>query len=202
MLNALTIAAATLALLSSTAATESASATSRGSCSSLGGQTVLRTRTVRIFTLPGRFSTNRDFYGCLARRGSPFRLSLVEYEGVIVNKRLIRVAGRYATLVQTIPSQDTSGDLVVVRSLTTGRAVYVGPRGTLGMVRDVVSTPTGAAAFIYDPGAAVREVRVTRPKDIAVDHGPDIDPNSLELSRDGRSVIYVKAGERRVAPIP
>ena len=54
---------------------------------------------------------------------SAFRISLIEYEGVNIDKRSIRVAGRYVTLVQTIPLQDTSADLVVVRDLVTGRSV-------------------------------------------------------------------------------
>lgn len=192
-----------LALLVGLFASDTAGAAPKLRCPGAGGKTVLRTKAVRVFTLPGRFSTNRDYYGCVHRKGRAFRISLIEYEGVIIDKRSIRVTGRYVALVQTIPLQDTSADLVVVRSLVTGRATHVRPRRVLGRVRDLVVKPTGSVAFIHDPSNAVRQLRVTTTNgETVVDQGPDIDPTSLELSPDGRSVTYLKAGERRSAPIP
>lgn len=190
-------------LLGGLAAPEPANAASRLRCPGAGGKTVLRTKAVRIFTLPGRFSTNRDYYGCLYSAKSAFRISLIDYDGPTVPRRSIRLAGRYVALVQDYVLQDTSSDFVIVRDLMTGRSVYVGPRRVFGRVRDLVLKRTGSMAFVHEPFNDVRQLRVTKATgDTIVAQGQDIAPTSLELSSDRRSVTYLKAGERRSVPLP
>lgn len=194
-----------LALVIGFFAPDTAGAASTLRCPGAGGKTVVRTKSVRVFTLPGRFSTNRDYYACLYRKKKAFRITLIDYGGSDVHRRSIRLAGRYVALVQNAAIQDTSSEFVVVRDLTTGRAVYAGPR-PFGMVRDLVLKRTGSTAFIYEPSDDVRQLRVTGATgatgDMIVDQGQDIDPLSLELSPDRTLVTYLKAGERRSAPIP
>lgn len=190
-----------LALLIGSFTPDMAGAAPALSCPGAGGKTVVRTKSVRVFTLPGRFSTNRDYYACLYREKRAFRITLIDYEGPTVNRRSIRLAGRYVALVQSAAIQDTSSEFVVVRDLVTGRAAYAGPR-PFGMVRNLVLKRTGSAAFIYEPSDDVRQLRVASATgDMIVDQGQDIDPGSLELSPDRRSVTYLKAGERRSAPL-
>lgn len=101
-----------------------------------------------------------------------------------------------------------------MRDLATGRAVYRGP-GVNGEVRDIVVKPNGVTAFMFEtfqgvgappPGEPARpltQVRVaTSTSDRVVDQAQDVDPTSLELSPDGRSITYLKAGERRSASLP
>lgn len=189
-------------------------------CPGAGGKTVVRTSEVRIFTRVSpyfREPDNPDYYGCIYRRKKAFRVSLIDSYGVVVEEDLIRLAGRYVALVQDIGSAGDcdTGDEVVVRDLATGRAVYLGPRGLNGDVRDMTVKPNGVTAFTYEtfPGVGplppdeqarrLTQIRVASSKsDIVVDQGPDIDPTSLELSAESGSVTYLKAGERRSASLP
>lgn len=195
-----------LALLASSPAPAAAALTLKLRCPGAGGKTIVRTSQARVFTRVSpyfREPGNPDYYGCLYRRKTAFRISLIDYYGVVVQDETIRAAGRYVALVQDRGSADLdAGDDLVVRDLVSGRAVYAGPRRRVGEVTDLVVKPNGVAAFIYERGP-VREVRLTRlGGDSVVNQGPDLDPTSLELSPDGRSVTYLKAGQRRSTPIP
>lgn len=202
-----------LALLVSYPAPADAALTLKLRCPGAGGKTIVRTQQARVFTRVSpyfREPDNPDYYACLYRRKTAFRISLIDDYGVLVENRTIRLAGRYVALAQNIGCggcHSSLGDRVVIRSLASGRALYVGPKGDVnGSVRDIVLKPSGTAAFIYRiPTAPPERVEVriaTASGDRVVEAGVDIDQTSLELSPDRRSVTYLKAGERRSTPIP
>lgn len=153
-----------------------------------------------------------DWYGCLYRRKTAFRISLVDDYGVIVDRKLVRLSGRYVALAQNLGCGGCASDLgdrLVVRDLATGHVVSVGARDGFGDVLDVVLTPHRSAAFFYLKGGVVQVRVTTRRGSRIIDQGraigsPDQEPafDSLELGSDGRSVTYRKDGARRMAPLP
>lgn len=86
-------------------------------------------------------------------------------------------------------------------------------RVEFGVIEDLVVTSNGSAASIYrsartegDGGIGEPQVRLSAGSvSRIIDRGYDIDPTSLELGRDGRSVTYLKAVggelEQRSAPL-
>jgi len=192
--------AATTLLAVSVAAPEPAGAAPKLRCA--GGKTVVRTKALRIFTKVNRETSHPDYYGCLYRKRTAFRLNVRDDYGVSVDRRRLLISGRYVALVQHLGSGAGSDtDIVIVTDLATGRALE-GPGSTNegDSVLDLVLKANGSAAFILErevPGGLEHEVFIITPAGSRlVDQGLDIDPESLKLSPDGRLVTYSKAGVR------
>lgn len=74
--------------------------------------------------------------------------------------------------------------------------------------RRIVAKRNGSVAWTVSlrgdaPPPEVQEVRIADASGAVrtLDSGPDIDPSSLTLSADRRSISWTKAGLRRTAPI-
>lgn len=177
---------------------EPAGAITRSGCPK-EGKTVLRTKEARLFTRGG-LTAAQGFNGCLLPTGRAYRVSLLDDYGVSVNANLIRLSGRFAAISQNIGAVESGPDRVVVRNLANGHVRYLGPRGTFGLVRDLVVKRNGSVAFIYAERTTQVYV-VTRAGQRLVDEGPGIDETSLELDVGRTAVTYTKFGEGRSIPI-
>lgn len=82
-------------------------------CPGAGGKTIVRTPQARVFTRVSpdlRDPRTPDYYGCLYRRKTAFRISLLD-DYVTVGNRTIRLAGRYVAFGQTLSCAACGSDL-------------------------------------------------------------------------------------------
>lgn len=194
-----------------------ADARQRPSCSSSGSETVERTRTARIFT---KRAVNRTYpvvrwYACLHRYDRRYRIGEVGEPGVFASSLgPIALAGRFVGY-GTFYEGPAGGSyaLVRVRDLRSGRELARVQTGTTTEEHDaqaeigsLVVKRNASVAWIEsaftEPGTTRQRVRrLDRDGDATLDEGAAIDPGSLVLSRDRRTIAWTHAGERRTAAL-
>lgn len=155
-------------------------------------------------------------FGCSDRSRHSYRLSqLGEFGLAEVDRRLLVLSGHFVAYVQGFASA-AGGDNreVTVRSLATGRVVhrFSGSASNYDSslrVFDLVLKRNGSAAWISEDEVADSRDRMENQVHLVdrsgrrqvLDRGPDIDPTSLTLSADRRTVSWTRAGELRSAPM-
>lgn len=178
-------------------------------CSKHGAHTILRTKTVRVFSVTARDETAR-YYGCLYRRGRVVYLGKVPVEGPDGIYEIL-AAGRFLAfqIYEELGSHLTFTTLYRA-DLRDGRVrtlegFGVNPFGGTWVV-DVVLARTGATAWIRgenDGGAdnvnSVRKYDAAGPG--VLDPGPGVELGSLAITASGSRVYWTNAGEPRSAPL-
>jgi hypothetical protein len=181
-----------------------APADARRSCTAVraGGDVIVKTREAVVFAGPG---TRGGVYGCHRSVGRAFRLDSPTHD-----IRRARLAGRYVAYVARVEEfMEPLFDRIVVFDLVRGRP-KAGAAGD--SVRAFVVKRNGSTAWAQgnaddpeDPQEYAYEIRRISNEDdegtVVVDGGPGIDPDSLVLSADRRSIRWTNAGEARSAPL-
>lgn len=175
-------------------------ADARRSCGAVraGAPVVVKTREAVVFTRRG------IYYGCHRSVGRAFRLQT--YHAI----RDPRLAGRYVAYVVRVEEfMEPVFDRIEVFDLVRGRVKFAA--GANDFVDTSVLKRNGSVAWIEHSGdqppdaGDVYEVRRISNEDragnILVDRGSEIDPVSLALSADRRSILWTHAGEVRTAPL-
>lgn len=213
------IAACALALVLAAAGSAAAAGHShRRSCVSRPGHTVLQNDRARLFRVK-RSSANgpyRRLYGCL--NGSPRQRALDDPNPEVEPETAVQLAlaGRYAarSLESFDPNQTERYTRVAVTNLRSGRtrsadatAPSSGPSDVT--VTSLVVAPSGSDAWIgANLGAPVAnkdvyEVwRQAGTEAVQLDAGSGVDPASLALSQDGRTIYWTDSGAPRSAALP
>ena len=161
---------------------------------------------------------------CAYRYGIPYRLNQRDdyYDDgfMRLDRRLLRLAGTLTASVQT-PSCgacETTNQFVSLRTLRTGRVLRIAPRHFEADSQDEVDAVTGlvlkrngSLAFIYrrspftsGPGLGPPSYQVyaeTSRGEQILDSGPQIDPSSLTLSTDHRTIYWRDGAATRSAPL-
>lgn len=194
----------------------------RSECWTQPSTTVLRSGEVRVFTrllrspvLEGR--ENRLF-GCHYRTKRAYSLrEKDDYCGVTsIERRSLRLAGRFVAYVQRACSVENYFPVVTVRNLATGRIVvrqFGGENaGGIPSVASIVVKRNGTVAWIAAGAVPVREpgrrARATNLVYVAdargrrlVAEGAGVELGSLALSADSAAITFTQDGERRTLPI-
>jgi len=176
----------------------SAPSDARSRCAIPRGATVaVKSRDAVVFY--GRLG---GMYGCHRSKG---RVFLLERWG---DFSMHQLAGRYAAYVVTVEDGMQYFHHIAVFDLVRGReSAAVGGFS----VSPLVLKRSGSIAWVRNsrvqpenPDERVYEVRTMTNDDgdMLVDRGSEIQPASLALSSDRRSVVWTKAGETRTAPLP
>lgn len=158
-------------------------------------------------------------YGCWRRKGSPYRLNQIGDYGMTWLTDRLALAGRYVAYEQDFLSgAGDANNHVTVRNLRTGRVVRQASSSARGAdlgdaATAIVATRSGAVAWIArtalqpngetQDGFEVRLLDRTTARDSPrlLERGASIEPASLRLTADRRSVTWVSEGQRRTAPI-
>ena len=194
---------------------EGAVAAERHGCHLRGATVVKSTSEAVVFRRKDPRVWGGVLYGCYRRKGAIYRLNFGNLDGVPEPVKLRALAGRYAGYVafdEGVTGSDTL-TIVVVRDLVTGVVVRQAQNGESGFAAEVLSfvlNRRGLAAWITKDHA---DATASRPWEFqvlaldrrgdprVVDRGQDIEPRSLILSRDGRTLSWRKAGARRTAAL-
>jgi hypothetical protein len=213
---------AALALLIALA-TSTAPADARTACPS--SRIVARSADAVVFTRVAKDDSGTVlYYGCLRRVKKTYRLNQVGEFGVNqVHRRTLRLAGRFVAYEQDWGSAAGSAlNTISVRDLRTGKVVhqaYVSRRGAdfgdalqasvlkrSGSVAWTVRTsfdyvnPT-VEVRAMDAGTSSNEAGPIDDKPRLLDAGSEVDPRSLRLSADRRSVTWTNRAQPRSAPL-
>lgn len=197
-------------------------------CWTRPSSTLVRSSEARVFTKRVRLSSRETdgspgvrsvAYGCYHRKRATYRLpQLGEFGLARIARAPMGLSGRYVAYVQAFDSAAGGANMeVTVRNLVTGRQLhrFSGSESNFDSsfpVFDVAVKRNGSAAWIaeerlYNPDRSVRavenQVHVAGANGgrTIVDRGPGIEPRSLELASDRRTVSYVEDGQRRSVPI-
>ncbi|MEA2374655.1 MAG: hypothetical protein QOD53_1118 [Thermoleophilaceae bacterium] len=188
-------------------------------CDSRPGRTVLETNRVRLYRVKHRIDGVRyqRLWGCA--RVSRRTFALDDPNPNLEPERAVRVAvaGHFAACsLESLDATQTQGYArVEVTDLRTGRrhsAEAVGTSSSGGTDEHVISLVValaGSDAWIgvnrgdTVSNRVVYEVwRQTGKSAVRLDAGSDIDPRSLGLSADGRTVYWTKGETTLSAPLP
>lgn len=174
-------------------------------CSRRGSVTEARDLRARIFRVDNRAAEETYYYGCLYSTGRVWELagSLDPSNNYLDHIVLAPPHVAYADVGVT--SQGTGEDVAVV-DLRTGKHTY-GPHFFLPTgLHQLVLTRFGAIVWIgFGPagGSSYRAwvEKLDRDGRTMLDPGPDINPNSLALTRTGYRVYWSNGGQARLAPL-
>ena len=181
-------------------------------CSASRSTTIAQTKDVRVYSQPKKDDYDQG-YACLYKTGKRVLLANVEECMGTDKASSFEIAGHYVGWVSTSCGLDEGTSQVVVTDVAKGKnvvrgsgAVPANPNADLysTSVRDLVVSPTGAAAWIGtysrssgDTPTPDDRIQVSKaapggmPGGTLVDSGPDIVTGSLALSSTG---FYYRKG--------
>jgi hypothetical protein len=178
-LAAVTIATGALLLASAVPA----SGQSRGRCDARGAETILATKSARVFAVQIRGTNEARIYGCLYSRNRRWSLGVEsECQGATQVSGFI-LAGRFLAYVESFCDLDTASDYVVVKDLRTGQDRFRAPAAG------------GAFASEGDPSTRVSDLALSRTGSVAWIGEWDANSNrAIGDPNDNRQVLKLEVG--------
>lgn len=207
MAGALLAPAVTLALACGAGAASHAT-----TCAPHAAHTIMRSRSVRVYSLPGASALDRRTYACLLRTGASVRLPLGRPAGFhsLANFALAESVLGYSDYSFGVDSGCTSITVLDVahkralRSLAQVGCTVDAGLIRLGTVSDLVVTRRGSVAWIVSRGRRgaesfeVHAAQASGPVSL-LDQGPAIAPGSLRIA--GSQVSWQDSTQRRTATL-
>ena len=173
------MAAAALVLVSSAPA----SAQGRARCTARGAETIVATKSARVFAVQIRGTNEARIYGCLYSRNRRWSVGVEnECQGATQASGFI-LNGRYLAYVESFCDLDTASDHVVVKDLRTGAVKFRAPAAG------------GAFAAEGEPSTRVTDLALARTGSVAWIGEWDADSNrAIGGPPDNRQVLKLEVG--------
>jgi hypothetical protein len=172
--------------------------------------TLLRTKTGVVFSRSQH--ARKVYYGCLWRVRRTYRLQQVGEYGLnnIREPRSVHLAGRYVAYPQDYGTIDEEVNTVSVRDLVTGKVIYqddLASTGSGNVISALVLKLNGSVAWTTRTedaagNATVEVLAMDSPGHARVlANDPMIDPVSLQLSADRKTIDWLRDGAMQNAPL-